>query len=475
MMFVGREPESQLLATVIRSPEPRIAIVYGRRRVGKTSLIRAVVGKSPALFIEGLENQSKQAQITSFLRQVQEQIGKDLGPADSWMEALLRLHRYLGKRRMVLVLDEFQWLANYRQELIGTLKMVWENYLSRVPGRTLILCGSIASFMTTKVLQGSAFHGRADAVIHLQGFRLAETAAMLKRRGFNEVLEAQCFTGGVPKYLELLSDAPSVQLGIEREAFSPSGYFVEEYQRIFVSHFGRNAEYERLVHALASSPYGLSRRELAADADVDEGGMLSQRLYDLEAAGFISSHRPLDKPAQSRLIRYYLSDPWISFYYAFLRTRIKQIRTGGRKDLFAAIRQSGAFRAWMGRAFELVCMRHAARLAELLGFAGIDYEVGPWFRAPRRNLAGVQIDLAFSRADHVITLCEMKRQTIPLGKSVIVEVERKAEILQAEYPRHTIQRVLVSDGPVSREVERSGYFFKIVQSKELLDKKKFFL
>lgn len=469
-MFVGREPERQHLQAMIRSSEPRIAIVYGRRRVGKTSLIRAVVGKTPALFIEGLENQPKQAQITSFLRQIAAQTGKDLGPTNSWEEALLRLHRHLGKKRMVLVLDEFQWLANYRQELIATLKMVWENYLSQVPGRTLILCGSIASFMTTKVLQGSAFHGRADAVIHLQGFRLSETASMLKGRGFSEILEAQCFTGGVPKYLDLLASAPSVQLGIEREAFSPNGYFVEEYQRIFVSHFGKNAEYEQLVHALAASPYGLSRRELAAKAGIDEGGMLSQRLYDLEAAGFISSHRPLDKPSQSRLIRYYMSDPWMSFYYAFLRSRIKQIRSSGRKDLFSAIRQSGAFRAWMGRAFELVCMRHAPRLAEFLGFSGIDYEVGPWFRAPRRNLDGVQIDLAFTRADHVITLCEMKRQTAPLGKAIIAEVERKAEILQAEYPRHTIQRVLVTDGPVSREVEQSGYFFKIIHSRELLER-----
>ena len=196
--------------------------------------------------------------------------------------------------------------------------------------------------------------------------------------------------------------------------------------------------------------------------------MLSQRLYDLEAAGFISSHRPLDKPADSRLIRYYLSDPWISFYYAFLRTRIKQIRLGGRKDLFAAVRQGGAYRSWMGRAFELVCMRHTAQLAELLGFASVDYEAGPWFRAPRKNLPGVQIDLAFSRADHVITLCEMKRQTAPLGRAVIAEVERKAELLQAEYPRKTIQRVLVTDGPVSREVEREGYFYRILQASDLV-------
>jgi len=468
-MFVGRVQEKRLLEAAVKAPEPRIALIYGRRRIGKTSLIRAAVGKSPAIFIEGLENQSQQTQIASFLRQVREQTGREAGPATTWEDALLGLHRLLGKKRMVLVLDEFQWLANYRQELISALKMVWENYLSQTAGRTLILCGSIASFMTTRVLRGSAFHGRVDTVVHLQGFRLAETAALLKGRGSSEILDAQSFTGGVPKYLELLAAAPSVPLGMEREAFTAGGYFVDEYQRIFVSHFGRNAEYERLVRALAGAPYGLLRKELAALAKVEEGGMLSQRLYDLEAAGFISSHRPFDKTADSRLIRYLLSDPWMSFYYAFLRPKLKQIQQGDRTDLFAAVRQSGAFRAWMGRAFELVCIRHAGRIAELLGFAGVDYEAGPWFRAPRRQLAGVQIDLAFARADHVITLCEMKRHTAPLGKAVITEVERKAQLLQAEYPRHTIQRVLVSDGPVSREVERSGYFFRILGSPDLVE------
>jgi hypothetical protein len=151
-----------------------------------------------------------------------------------------------------------------------------------------------------------------------------------------------------------------------------------------------------------------------------------------------------------------------------MRTRLKQIREEDRRDLFHAIRQTGAFRSWMGRAFELVCMRHSGQLARLLGFASISYDSGPWFRAPRKGITGVQIDLAFDRDDKVITLCEMKRQTAPLGRAVIAEVERKAEVLRAEFHGRTIQPVLVVDGPVSKEVEASGYFFRIIQASELL-------
>jgi predicted AAA+ superfamily ATPase len=468
IMFIGREEELHFLRGIISSREPRVAVVYGRRRIGKTSLIRRAIGKDPALYIEGLENQSTQAQIASFLSQAGKQLRQRLPAVTSWLEAFMALDEALGKRPMTLVLDEFQWLANYRQELVSTLKMAWENYLSQAKGRSLILCGSIASFMTTKVIKSSAFYGRTDLVVHLQGFRLHETAKLLKGRGFQEILDAQCFTGGVPKYLELLTAEPSVALGMELHAFRPDGYFVEEYERIFVSHFGANAEYPRLVRALASAPYGLYRRELANAADVAEGGMLSQRLYDLEAAGFISSHTPFDKDPGSRLIRYYLSDPWMSFYHNFLRTRLKQIKSGSNKNLFLALRQTGAFRSWMGRAFELVCLRHSAALAHLLGFDAVDYQAGPWFRSPSRGISGVQVDLVFDRADGVITLCEMKRQNVVLGKSIIAEVERKAEAIRAAHPRRTVQAVLVVDGPVSKEVSASGYFQSIIQSTAML-------
>ncbi|MBX7209121.1 MAG: AAA family ATPase [Verrucomicrobiaceae bacterium] len=466
-MFIGRDEELKTLRRAITAREARIAVVYGRRRIGKTSLIRQAVGRAPALFIEGLEGRSTQAQIQSFITQASRQLHKRLPECGSWQDALMALDAAMGKRPMIIVLDEFQWLANYRQELVSTLKMVWENYIARAPGRTLILCGSIASFMTTKVIRSSAFYGRTDVVVHLQGFRLAETARLLRGRGFQEVLDAQCFTGGVPKYLELLAAAPSVALGMEKEAFRPQGFFVEEYERIFVSHFGRNAEYPRLVRVLAAAPYGLHRRELAARADIAEGGMLSQRLYDLEAAGFISSHTPFDKEPGSRLIRYYISDPWISFHHAFLRTRLKQIHDGGKKNIFISLRQTGAFRAWMGRAFELVCLRHQDTLARLLGFDAVDYDAGPWFRSPRKGIAGVQIDLAYNRADGVITLCEMKRQTAPLGRAVIAEVERKAATLRNAHPRRTIQPVLVVYGPVSKEVTSAGYFQRIVQAEEM--------
>jgi uncharacterized protein len=469
-MFVGRESELKILRDHVADDRPQVVVIYGRRRVGKTALIRQAIGRQRAWSFEGLEGRGKQAQVASFLLQLSAQSGKDVSaaPVTTWEAAFLLLHKILGMKRATIVLDEFQWLASLRQEMIGELKMVWELYLSQAPGRTLILCGSIASFMNTKVIQSSAFHGRIDAQIHLQSFRLRETAQMLGRRGTAEILDAQSLTGGVPKYLDLLSAAPSVQVGMERLAFTKEGYFVEEYGRVFMSHFGKNADYERLVRALAESPYGLSRSDLAAAANVPMGGTLTQQLTDLEAAGFIRSYRPLDRAVDSKIVRYVLSDAYIRFYLAFIRPKLRQISSGARSDLFAAVRQTGAFRSWMGRAFELVCVEQVSQLVEILGFKGVDYEVGPWFRAPKARAAGVQIDLVFDRADRVITLCEMKRQTAPVGLAVAAEMERRAEVVSAEHPGRTIQRVLVVDGSVSADLVRSGYFYKIVRSEDLI-------
>ena len=459
------------LESFLSKTGPAVGVLYGRRRIGKSFLIQQALAGRPALTFEGLENRPKQEQIAAFLFQLARQArfsnaGAGAG-AKGWREALVRLLPVLEQRPTCIVLDEFQWLANYRRELVSDLKLVWEQYLAKVPGAKLILCGSIASFMTTQVVRSSALYGRTDLEIHLKEFQLGEAGQLLSDKGLDEVLEACLYFGGVPKYLELVRDYPSVRRAVEELAFREHGYFVEEYDRIFTSHFGRNPDFRKLVTALAACPQGLFRGELAQQAGVAAGGLLSEHLADLEAAGFVSSVVPLDKPANSRLIKYYLSDPYLRFYFAFIQPNLKKIREGMQPDLFVRLTQSGRFHAWRGQAFEQLCRAHARRMAEILGFAGIDFVCGPYFRARSRDTSGLQIDLLFQRADNVLTLCEMKCSLSPIGLGVVQEVERKVALLQHAFPAKTIQRVLVVHGEPSRDLIRAGYFYRIIRSAEL--------
>jgi hypothetical protein len=358
-------------------------------------------------------------------------------------------------------------MANYRRDLVSDLKMIWEQNLSKIPGAKLILCGSVASFMTTRVVRSSALYGRIDLELHLKGFFLDEARELLRGKGLDEVIEASLYFAGVPKYLDLIRPYASVLLGVEEMAFRENGYFVEEYERIFSSHFGRNTDFRKIIEALAAHPQGLFRKAVAERAGVDEGGTLSEHLADLESAGFISSVTPVDKGEKSRLIKYMLSDAYMRFYHAFIRPNLRKIRSGAQRDLFTRLTQTGRFHAWRGQAFEHLCLAHTRRIAEILGFSGIDFSVGPYFRAPAKGKDGLQIDLLFSRADNVISLCEMKCSVAPVGIGITEEVERKVELLRAEFPSKTIQRVLVIHGRPSRELSQSGYFYRIIKVAEL--------
>lgn len=469
-MFFGRKQELQILQQLIQSEKATIGVIYGRRRIGKSELIKKGLEKHTTLSFEGLENRPKQEQIENFLFQLAYQTGKNKipGKVHCWKEAFLLLYEELQQNPAHIVFDEFQWMANYRSEIVSELKLVWDQYISQIRGTTLILCGSIASFMTTQVIKSNAMYGRTDLVIHLKGFLLAETKQMLSDKGDQEIIEAQMLLGGVPKYLDLIREMPSIRLGMENLAFSETGYLTDEYDRIFLSHFGRNKEYEKIIKTLANHPYGLFRKEIAQKAKIDLGGGLTTHLKNLESAGFISSATPFHKEHNSRLLKYHLSDAYLRFYFSFIRPNMKKIKSGIHNDLFGRICQSGLFHAWMGRAFEYLCMNHAGKISEILGFSGVDFTYGPYFVAPTKNIPGVQIDLLFSRSDNVITLCEMKYSLTPESTTLIDEVERKAAILQSAFKRKTIQKVLISRSRPTKNLVAAGYFYRIIHPEHFL-------
>ncbi len=470
-MFVGREKELRLLQGIIDADRPAIGVIYGRRRIGKSELIKKALTDQRSLVFEGLENRPKQDQIDNFLFQLFYQTKKEFHDkrTKTWREAFLLLYEELKQNPAHVVFDEFQWMANYRNEIVSELKPVWDLHISGIEGITLILCGSIASFMINRVVKSNAFYGRADLVIHLKNFLLPDTKEMLKGKGVSEIIEAQMFLGGIPKYLDLIREKPSIRIGIEELAFTETGYLADEYERIFLSHFGKNPEYERIVKVLARHPYGVFRQRISEEAAIDRGGGLTTHLKNLESAGFISSSTPFHKGHNSRLLKYYLSDAYLRFYFSFIEPNLKKIKTGIHTAMFGKIAQSGSFGAWMGRSFEYLCVEHAAKISEIMGFSGIDFTFGPYFNAPKKGSPGVQIDLLFDRKDNVITLCEMKYSLSPVGTDIIEEVEKKAIILQGKFRNKTIQKVLISRSDPTRDLASSGFFYQIIKPDDLFE------
>ena len=471
--FVGRTAELAKLSDFLHSPKSQIAVVYGRRRIGKSLLLTQALKGRPALFFEGLEDRPKKQQLQHFMFQLRLQTdaagsNQAAKMPGSWKEAFLALFEALDGKPQSIVFDEFQWMANYRHEIIADLKYVWDRFFALLPAQKLILCGSVVSFLIEKVIRSSALYGRVNTELELGGFKLAETAELLSGKGLDEILEAQMLTGGIPKYLQLLTEYPSIQLALQDLAFTPQGYFTREYQRIFTSHFGKNPDFEAIVLTLARYPLGLYRDALIEKAHLSAGGQLTSHLRDLESAGFISAATPFDKGEHSRHVKYILLDAYLRLYFSFIKPQLKKIRSAQNPNLFAALSQTGAFNAWMGRSFEYLCLQHTNIISRILGFSGIDFTAGPYFSPARKDRAGVQVDLIFDRADHVLTVCEMKYSRQPVGVEVIAEVDKKIDLLEPIAGRRTVQRVLIVRDKVSQELARSSYFYRVIEARELL-------
>ena len=199
--FIGRQLELGQLHRLLNSGSAGIAVVYGRRRVGKTLLLEHALASRDALFFEALEDRPKKEQIGHFLYQLRQQTDPGAAPPEprprTWKEAFMLLLRAIEKNPIPVVLDEFQWLANYRHEIVADLKYVWDRFFSKLPGQKLLLCGSIASFMIEKVLKSKAFYGRIDVELELLPFKLAETRQMLAGRGGRmKFLKHRCSLAG---------------------------------------------------------------------------------------------------------------------------------------------------------------------------------------------------------------------------------------------------------------------------------------
>lgn len=327
--FVGREAELEQLREFLASPESSILTIHGRRRVGKTFLIRKALEGRKFLIFEGLEGRSREDQIASFMLQLNRQLdaqNRTQAPATTavpatWTEAFLAMVDSISDDPCPIVLDELQWMAGCRNELVSKLRLVWSTQLSLWEGQKLLLCGSIASFMIDDVINSSALYGHVDENIELSGFKLTETRQLLGGWDVDELMQAQMLTGGVAKYLRLLKEFPSVQLAMDRLAFTRNGYLTTEYDRLFTSHFGRNPASGRILRALAEHPHGLFREGLSEATGISLGGQLSEQLRDLESAGFISATTPFNMGWESRQIKYLLTDAYTRFYFSFIHAK----------------------------------------------------------------------------------------------------------------------------------------------------------
>lgn len=407
----GRTTESQLLLTHYKSKDSCLLAIVGRRRIGKTYLVRRTLERKIDFEFVGSQNGTQREQLQNFHNALASyaQSTIDFSVPKNWIEAFQQLKQYLtlkkGKRKKVLFLDEFPWINTPKSGFVEKFAHFWNSWASE-NNVMIIVCGSAATWMMKNVVNGrGGLHNRISQTIYLNQFTLSQSKDMLKGMGIkttnNQLAELYMVFGGVPYYLSLLEKSKSVQQNIDELIVSKTGKLHYEYQNLLPSLFENAKNHLLVLDVLASKWKGMTRTEITSNYKKNDGGGLTKVLIDLEQSGFISSYIPFRKTKKDTLFR--ISDSYTLFYLKFLKKH--------KNDSFFEIAKTQNYRIWCGYAFENICLQHIPEIQQVLGISKIKTMSSSFLFKGSNDENGFQIDLLIERADNVINVCEMKYHT----------------------------------------------------------------
>lgn len=412
MTITARSEEKKILTARLASTEPELIAVYGRRRVGKTYLIRTFLKDHIVFEFTGIHKATKQTQLENFSQALQVAAKSPLALATpaSWLKAFGMLQTYLdilpADKPAVIFFDEFPWIETHKGGFIQAFDHWWNAYASKVPHLKVVICGSAASWMIDKILDDrGGLHNRVTQTIRLLPFTLGETRQYLESKGVKLDLYSQLqlymAMGGIPHYLRNINPGESTAQIIDRLCFAKDGPLKKEFTNLYRSLFADSDSHEKIIRALAVKGKGLTRNEIIDECGFTTGGNTSKILKELEESGFITPYSAFEKPTND--VVYKLSDEYSLFYLKF----IENAKDGSSG---AWLRQyvTPAYSIWSGFAFESVCQKHVLQIRRKLGIEGVLTHVSTWRHAPGKSAQGAQIDLLLDRNDRTINICEMK-------------------------------------------------------------------
>lgn len=405
--IIGREREQDLLYECNNSGKAEFIAVYGRRRVGKTYLIKHFYEDEFDFYTSGIYNVSKTEQLRNFAGQLARYSGQQIRKFRDWFEAFDALRTYLegltGKKQITVFIDELPWLDTLKSNFIRALEAFWNMWASEQRNLKLIVCGSATTWMTNKLLgDKGGLHNRVTCRIKLTSFTLRESENFLQSIGIDwdrqQIAEAYMSLGGTPFYLNMLQKNKSITQNIDSLFFSEDAPLRDEYDFLFRSLFKEAVTYRKVVEVLADKGIGLTRQEILTCLKLTDSGKLTEILDNLEKCDFIRSYAAFGK--KTRDVLYQLNDLYILFYLKFVKGKHNQ-----NEHAWSEM-SDGKRNAWLGHAFEQLCLRHIHQMKNALGISGIASDVCSWYCRDAEQ--GAQIDLVLDRSDRVINLCEMK-------------------------------------------------------------------
>lgn len=470
-LLIARDREVRILEDAYNDSRSHFIAVYGRRRIGKTFLVRETFGSRLTFSHSGLSAGKLSKQLEAFQESL-EDAGLPSGECPkSWMEAfrlLKRLIRGSDDAKKVIFIDELSWMDTPRCDLMMALENFWNGWASARKDIVLIICASATSWMISHVIHNKGgLYNRLTDQIALEPFCLGECEEYLRARDIEmdryEILEGYMILGGVPYYWEQIEKGKSMAQNIDSLFFARKAKLKNEFDYLYASLFRKPDDYIRIVTALATKKAGMLRAELAAAAGISPNGTFTRKLEELENCGFIRKYHEYGRQNRDATIQ--LIDNFTLFYFKFIRS--------GRSDANFQVHSldSPERKAWEGLAFERVCLQHLPQILSALGISGMLTDACAWHcRAdPDKGVNGSQVDLLIVRRDRVINLCEMKYSTseFAVTKSYDEVLRRKlSDFTLLSKVRYAVHMTLVTTYGLTRNAY-SGHIQSCVTAKDL--------
>lgn len=457
--LVGREKERIVLNNALRSAEPEMVAIVGRRRVGKTFLIKQTYAKQIVFEVTGLQNAPLSEQLQNFAFRINRAFydGTATLKPENWLEAFqmlivaLETQRYRSKK--VVFFDELPWFDTRNSGFLRALGFFWNSWCidQRI---VLVICGSAASWMIEHVVNDKGgLHNRITKKIDLQSFTLRETELYLQSRKVRleryQILQLYMAFGGIPHYLKEVESGQSAVENIGRICFDPNGALKKEFQNLYPALFDNATKHISIIRALAQKRSGLTRNEVIAATKWADNGHITTVLQELIFSGFITPYQPFGKAKKDLIYR--LTDEYSLFYLQFMEN---STLTQGA-DWWQSFSQTVQFHNWCGYAFENICFRHLPQIKKGLGITGIYAEASSFYVPGNKQEKELQIDLVLDRKDQTIHLFEFKfyNTILALDKNEAFALRERRELFRqiSKTKKHIFLSFVTTFGVKSNE------------------------
>ncbi|MEI8295940.1 MAG: ATP-binding protein [Alphaproteobacteria bacterium] len=474
MKFIGRNHDLATLRGLLSKRSASLVVVKGRRRIGKSRLIKEFAKDFTFVDFSGAppsDKSTEQTQRDDFAHQLEKKFKLPRLKSDDWGDLFTALAQQTAQGRVVILLDEISWMGGLDPAFLGKLKNAWDMEFSNNPNLILFLCGSVSSWIEKNIINSTGFVGRPSLYLTLEELTLSDCNQFWGPLGEGisayEKLKLLSVIGGIPRYLELMNPQESAEENIKKLCFTRNSPLKDEFDHIFTDIFSnRSALYKNILFFLSKGR--ANQNEIADAVGLPRTGDLSDYLNDLMLGGFISRDYTwsIKTGHISKLSSYRLKDCYSRFYLKYILAKKPLID----KDTFA-LRGLSSLPGWdgmMGLQFENLVLNNHKRVLQLLEISPEDVVFeNPFFQTKTTRHRGCQIDYLVQTRFDTVYPCEIKFSRTEVGLEVVEQVRQK--IKNIALPRHVSYRpVLIHVNGVSEEVYDSGFFANIIDFSSFL-------